>query len=105
MNLRKRLDRIEAKRGTNARAAPSVIFLCSAETGEPSSALIVGGGTIGREPGESREAFEARASAGAPVTIHLPDNGRDALATGKAPQWAQGALVMKALREKHGDPE
>lgn len=102
MNLRKRLDRIEAKRGANAPAGPSVIFLCSAETGELSSAMIVGGGSIQRNPGESREAFEARASAGAPVAIHLPDNGRDALATGKAPQWAP---VVKVLREKHGDPE
>ncbi|MBU2587342.1 MAG: hypothetical protein KJ872_04435 [Alphaproteobacteria bacterium] len=65
----------------------------------------MGGGSIRREPDETREAFEARASAGAPVAIHLPDNGRDALATGKAPQWAQSALVMKALREKHGGPE
>lgn len=105
MNLRKRLDRIEAKRGAHAPAGPSVIFLCDGATGEPLGAIIMGGGSIRREPDETREAFEARASAGAPVAIHLPDNGRDALATGKAPQWAQGALVMKALREKHGGPE
>lgn len=78
MNLHKRLDRIEAKRGALAPAGPSVIFLCDGATGEPFSAMIVGGGSIEREPGESCEAFEARASAGAPATFHLPDNGRAA---------------------------
>lgn len=102
MTLSKRLARLEAERGNSAGDMPSVIFLCDGATGEPLSAMIVGGGSIRREPDESREAFEARASAGAPVAIHLPDNGRDALATGKAPRWAQSALAMKALREKHG---
>lgn len=76
MSLRRRLDRIEAKRGARAPAGPSVVFLCDGATGEPGAAIIIGGGTIRREPDESREAFEARASAGAPVAIHIPDNGR-----------------------------
>lgn len=76
MSLRKRLDRIEAKRGERAPVGPSVILLCDGKTGEPVSAMFVGGGSIRREPDESREAFEARASARAPVAIHIPDNGR-----------------------------
>lgn len=69
---------------------------------EGMAALIIGGGSISREPDETREDFEARATAGTPAAIHLPENGRDALATGEAPQWAQGALAMRALRQKHG---
>jgi hypothetical protein len=69
MNLRKRLDRIEAKRGAHVPAGPSVIFLCDGATGEPMSALIIGAGSISREPGETREAFEARATAGTPAAI------------------------------------
>lgn len=103
MTLSKRLARLEAERGKGAVEMPSVIFLCDGFTGEPMSALIIGGGNISREPDETREAFEARATAGTPAAIHLPENGRDALATGEAPQWAQGALAMRALRQKHGD--
>lgn len=103
MTLSKRLARLEAERGDGDGDMPSVIFLCDGESGEPMSALIVGGGSISREPDETREAFEAQAMAGAPAAIYLPDNGRDALATGKAPQWAQSALVMRALRQKHGN--
>jgi hypothetical protein len=103
VTLRKRLDRLEAERGNGACDGPSVVFLCDGETGEPISALIVGGGSISREPDEMREAFEARATVGTPAAIHLPENGRDALATGEAPQWAQGALAMRALRQKHGN--
>lgn len=105
MAIHKRIERLEAKRGKGTACGPSVIFLCDGATSEPMSALIIGGGSILRESGESREAFEARATAGAPAAIHLPDNGRDALATGKAPKWAQSALAIKALREKHGAPE
>jgi hypothetical protein len=54
------------------------------------SALIIGAGSISREPDETPEAFEARATAGTPAAIHLPENGRDALA-------------MRALRQKHGN--
>lgn len=84
MTLSKRLARLEAEIGRGAGDMPSVIFLCD-ETGDPMGAFIIGGGSISREPDETREAFEARALAGAPAAIFLPDNGRDALATGKAP--------------------
>ena len=100
MTLRKRLDRLEGKRGT-AALGPSVIFFCSGETGEPLAAILMGGGSLTREDGETAEAFTARAEAGAAGAVYLPDNGRDALATGKAPRWASGALVEKALHEKH----
>ena len=100
MNLRRQLDRLEGKRGT-AACGPSVIFLCSGETGEPLAAMLMGGGSLTREDGETVEGFNARADAGGAGAVFLPDNGRDALATGKAPRWASGALVEKALREKH----
>jgi hypothetical protein len=103
VTLRKRLARLEAERGNSDYDGPSVVFLCSAETGEPISALLMGAGSIAREPGETREAFEARAMAGAPAAISLPDDGRAALATGKAPQWAQRQLALRALRQKHGN--
>lgn len=105
MALGKRIELLETKRGLAGGTGnkPSMIFLCD-ETGEPGAAIIVGGDTILREPDETREAFEARASAGAPAAIFLPDNGRDALANGETPQWAQGALAMRALRQKHADP-
>lgn len=61
MTLGKRLARLEAERGNGAGKGPSVIFICDGETGEPMSALIIGGDTILREPDETREAFEARA--------------------------------------------
>ncbi|WP_354325293.1 hypothetical protein [Porphyrobacter sp. MBR-155] len=66
------------------------------------STLIIGGGSISREPDETREAFEARATAGAPAAISVPANGR-ALVPGKTPQWAQSALVLRKLKAKHGD--
>lgn len=100
MNLRARLDRLEGKRGA-AALGPSVIFLCEAETGEPVAAMVMGGGNLTREDGETAEAFRARAGDGAKGAVLLPNNGREALATGKAPRWASGALVEKALREKH----
>ncbi len=100
MTLRKRLDRLEAKRGA-AALGPSVIFFCEPGTGEPLAAMLVGGCTLTREDGETVEAFTARADAGGAGAVFLPDNGRDALATGKAPRWATGALVVQALQEKH----
>ena len=100
MTLGRRLSRLEGKRGA-AAVGPSVIFLCEAESGEPLAAMLMGGGTLTREDGEPVEAFTARANAGGAGAVFLPDNGRDALATGKAPRWASGALVEKALREKH----
>jgi hypothetical protein len=78
-----------------------VIFLC-APGGEPSAAIIRGDGTVTRNDGETVEAFIARASAGISTAVYLPDNGRDALATGKAPEWASGELVIRQLRAKHG---
>ncbi len=62
MTLRKRLDRLEGKRGT-AALGPSVIFLCSGETAEPLAAMLMGGGSLTREDGETAEAFTARADA------------------------------------------
>ena len=62
MTLRKRLDRLEGKRGT-AALGPSVIFLCSGETGEPLAAMLMGGGSLTREDGETAEAFDACAHA------------------------------------------
>jgi|688.fasta_scaffold220662_2 hypothetical protein len=102
MTLSKRLARLESQQGKGAGRGPSVIFICSGKDGEPGLAFFVGGGSISREPDETVEAFEARATAGTPAAIHLPENGRDALATGEAPQWAQGALAMRAQRQKHG---
>ncbi len=102
MSLRKRLDRLEAKRGPRPPAGPSVIFLCDGATGEPLSAMIRGGSTVNREPDEPREAFEARASAGAPAAIHLPSDGIAALATGKTPQWAKSKLVLQVVEERLG---
>jgi hypothetical protein len=60
--LRRRLERLEGKRGAAVRG-PSVIFLCSGETGEPLAAMLMGGGTLTREDGETVEAFTARAEA------------------------------------------
>jgi hypothetical protein len=101
VTLRKRLERLEAERSNGACDGPSVVFLCDGATGEPLSALVMGGGSVAREPNETREAFEARAMAGAPAAIHLPANGRDALATGKAPRWAKCDLILDTLRRKH----
>jgi len=85
MTLLKRLSRLEAELCGGAETLPTVVFLCD-ETGDPGGAIIIGGSSIAREPDETREAFEARVTAGAQTANNLPDNGRDALATGKAPQ-------------------
>lgn len=61
MTLSQRLARLEAERGNGAERGPRVIFICSGDDGEPCMAIFVGGGSIPREPGEAREAFEARA--------------------------------------------
>jgi len=75
MTLRKRLDLLEGKRGT-AALGPSVIFLCSGESGEPLAAMLMGGGSLPREDGETAEAFTARAEADAAGAVSLRDNGR-----------------------------
>lgn len=58
--LRKRLERLEGKCG-GAGHGPAVIFLCDADTGEPFAALMKGGGGATRKPGETLDAFAARA--------------------------------------------
>lgn len=75
MTLRKRLDRLEGKRGM-AGAEPCIILICDAVTREPGGALLMGGGGLTREAGETAEAFTTRATAGASMALHLPDNGR-----------------------------
>ena len=62
MNLRNRIDLLEGKRCADG-AGPSVIQLCDALTGEPGGALLMDGGGLTREAGESAEAFTARAKA------------------------------------------
>lgn len=60
MTLRNRLARLERKHGGSD--VPAVIFMCD-ETGEAHGALMMGGGALLREEGESAEAFAARAGA------------------------------------------
>ncbi|TVP69027.1 MAG: hypothetical protein EA339_15375 [Rhodobacteraceae bacterium] len=60
MSWRRRLDRQEGKRGT-AALGPCVIFAWVAETGEPLAAMLMGGGSLIREDGETAEVFTARA--------------------------------------------
>lgn len=48
------------------------------------AAMLMGGGNLTREDGETVEAFAARADVGAAGAVFLPDNGRDALVTDKA---------------------
>lgn len=61
MTLSRRLERIEHKIAQNACSGPLVIVVCSAETDEPNFALIIGGGAIRRDTGETPEDFYARA--------------------------------------------
>jgi len=75
MKLQRRLDRLEGKRGA-VGAGPCVILICDALNREPGAALLMGGGGLTREAGETAEAFTARATAGASMALHLPDNGR-----------------------------
>lgn len=98
MTLRKRIDRLTTKTGGGANG-PSVVFLCEAG-GEAHVALVRDGGGVSREPHETEADFKARVCNGAGAMV-LPDNGRDALATGNAPKWAQSDLTLRALREKH----
>lgn len=103
MAIRKRIERLEAKRGKSTRAGPAVVFLVDAVSGEPKTAMLVGGGSITREDGESREAFEARAMTSGPAALSLPGNARDVLASGKAPEWARPKLIIQVLEEKHAN--
>tara|TARA_R110002072_G_scaffold297547_1_gene470510 strand:- start:135 stop:395 length:261 start_codon:yes stop_codon:yes gene_type:complete len=77
VTLHKRLGRLEGLRG-GAERGPSIILVCDALTGEPSAALLIGGGCLTREAGESAEAFTDRATAGAAMVLNLPDNRREA---------------------------
>lgn len=104
MTLKRRIDQLAPKKGKSG-AAPSVIFLCDAETGEARAAMILGGETLSRGLDETDEDFRTRASAGVPGAVCLPDSGREALATGEAPEWAKGKLALRALEQKHAtDP-
>lgn len=75
MTLRKRLDRLTAKRAPAGRAVTCVLW-SDPLTGEPLGAYFPGGPSLMRDPGETVDAFMARAMAGQNVTIFLPDNGR-----------------------------
>jgi hypothetical protein len=104
MTLKKRIDRLAPNKGQRDDG-PSVIFLCAAETAEAWVAMIMGGETLSRDPSETEADFIARASGGVANLLKLPLGGREALAIGKAPRWATGNLVLRALKEKHAtDP-
>ena len=60
MTRQARIARLEAKHG-GAGDGPTVIFLCDATTCEPGAALLMGGGGLAREPGETADTFTARA--------------------------------------------
>jgi len=60
MTRQARIAKLEAKRG-GAGDGPAVIFRCDAITGEPFTARLMGGGRLVREPGETSDAFTARA--------------------------------------------
>ena len=70
MTRQARIARLEAKHG-GAGDGPAVIFLCDATTGEPGAALLIGGGGLAREPGETADAFTARASAGPSGAVYF----------------------------------
>ncbi len=86
MTLRKRIDRLDRGKAPSHEAPMRIVLygICP-EAREAVTAAIMGGGSLTREDGETVEAFTARAEAGATGAVFLPDNGRDALATGKAP--------------------
>jgi hypothetical protein len=58
VTLRRRIGKLEATRPPVEW--PRAIYICAPD-GDPCGALIVGGGSIEREGGESAAAFEARA--------------------------------------------
>jgi len=70
MTLHKRLARMEAKRGPY-REAVTVNYFCDATMGEPGAALLMGGGGLVRETGETADSFETRAEAGAAKVFRL----------------------------------
>ncbi len=62
MRLRRRLERLEVKRGITSVEGPRVIFLCSPGRGA-SVALMIGGETLSRHDGETELAFMERVEA------------------------------------------
>ena len=60
MTRQARIAKLEANRG-GAGDGPAVLFRCDAITGEPFTARLMGGGRLVREPGETSDAFTARA--------------------------------------------
>ncbi len=91
--------------GARHRATQAALALLDGEaealTRQAVTMALGGDATKTRNDGEPLDAFTARASPGASGAVCLPHNGRDAIATGKAPDWAQSALVTRHLREKH----
>ncbi len=76
MTLRKRIDRLEGN--SPQHHTPSQIVICGIcpETHECVTAAIMGGKTLTRETDESEIDFMARVTAGAELSVLLPDNGR-----------------------------
>ena len=70
MTHQAQIAKLEAKRG-GADTGLTVIFLCDATTCEPGAALLMGGGGLEREPGETADAFTARASAGPSGAVYF----------------------------------
>jgi hypothetical protein len=47
------------------------VYICDATTGDPGGALVMGGGGLMREPGETADAFTARASDGVSGAVYF----------------------------------
>lgn len=77
MTLKKRIDLIEAQRGSCASFRPSVILI-SSPGGEAQGAILVhsGGGTVARHDDETEAEFLARIDQIGQVKAVLPDNSR-----------------------------
>lgn len=77
MTLKKRLNRIESRRGGSFAFRPSVILI-SSPGGEAQGAILVhgGGGTVARYGDETEEAFLARIDRLGQVKVKLTDNSR-----------------------------
>lgn len=58
--IERRLKRLEGRHKPARADIPTVVFICPAN-GEPVAAMRPGGQSVEREPGETVEAFEARA--------------------------------------------
>jgi hypothetical protein len=62
--LQRRLAKLEGRYGAPL-GGPRLVVICPAPSGEPAAALLLGGGGLMREPGETAETFTARAEAAA----------------------------------------